>query len=871
MAWATTGPGVTTCRLVSIRPGPVVAQAIFLNHEEIDLRPVYRDPVHDFGFYRYDPSALRFIEPYEFKLSPDNAQVGREIRVVGNDAGEQLAILSGTLAKLDRRAPDYGRGKYNDFNTFYYQAASGTSGGSSGSPVIDVNGRAVALNAGGSSGAQSSFFLPLDRVERALALIRQGEPVSRGTLQTVFEHRPFDELRRLGLSEDVEERVRLRDVNTTGMLTVDQVVPGAALDGQIQPGDILISVDNVPITSFAPLAEILDAHVGEEITVRVERGGEQLAARVTVGDLHAISPAEFIEVGEAILHQLSYQQARHFNMPPIGVYIAHPGYIFGTAAIPRGAVITTLDGTPTPTLDALEGALERLGDGDRAAVRYYTFDDPRNTTLRVVRMDRRWFRANRCVRDDSEGTWPCQPLAPGPAPSPPVAGSARFGEFGERYADLLASSLVKVNFDMPYPASGVSERYYPGPGVIVDVERGWVVVDRNTVPVALGDVTISIAGSLELPGRVEYVHPLHNLTVISYDPALIGDTPVRAAKFRRKPARPGEKVWVVGIRGDDRIVSQSSEVASVEPVQFPLSRTFRFRDTNLETLALVNSPNDIDGVLVDRRGEVVAMWSSFAYQGPQQLVQSNKGVQAELVRDMVDRLRSGEPLRSLEAEFALVPLSAARKLGLPDDWIARLQKDNPRRRQALQVMRTVAGTPAAVRLQPGDLLLAIDGEPVTDFREAERAAQKANVELSVWRNQALQTIDLETTLVDGGELSRIVQWAGALLQEPHRALPAQRGIPPEGVYIAYFSYGSPATRYGLWAGRRIVEVDGVAVPSLDAFVAAVAEKRDRESVRLKTVAWNGAVEVITLRLDKQYWPTYEIRRTAEGWVRNDLS
>jgi hypothetical protein len=54
---------------------------------------------------------------------------------------------------------------------------------------------------------------------------------------------------------------------------------------------------------------------------------------------------------------------------------------------------------------------------------------------------------------------------------------------------------------------------------------------------------------------------------------------------------------------------------------------------------------------------------------------------------------------------------------------------------------------------------------------------------------------------------------------------------------------------------------------LDAFIRNVAGRDDNSSLRLRTVTWNGSVEVITLKLDNQYWPMYELRRTAEGWKR----
>jgi C-terminal processing protease CtpA/Prc len=93
---------------------------------------------------------------------------------------------------------------------------------------------------------------------------------------------------------------------------------------------------------------------------------------------------------------------------------------------------------------------------------------------------------------------------------------------------------------------------------------------------------------------------------------------------------------------------------------------------------------------------------------------------------------------------------------------------------------------------------------------------------------------------------------------------------PEGVFVSHDLYGSPATRYGLWAGRRIVAVDDQPTPDLNQFLAAVQGRENRSSLRLKTLGWNDAVEVITLKLDKTYWPTYELTHSATGWQRRSL-
>ncbi|MDE2235657.1 MAG: PDZ domain-containing protein [Gammaproteobacteria bacterium] len=854
-----------------VTPGPVVAEAVFQDHEVLPLIPIYRDPVHDFGFYRYDPKALKYIHPVSLKLAPDSAHVGEEFRIIGNDAGEQLSILSGTLARTDRPAPEYGPGLYNDFNTFYLQAVSGTSGGSSGSPVIDINGNVIALNAGARADAASSYFLPLGPAVRALKLIIAGHPVTRGTLQTVFDFQYYDELERLGLPPAEETRLRQQDPRAGGLLVVNQVQPGGPADGILQAGDILLSVNGQSITRFMPLEEILDDSIDKSVSLQLIRSGQPVRVNIRAQNLDSITPHQYLEFGGAVLNNLSYQQAHSFNVPVSGVYVANPGYVFSTAGIGRGSVITEFNGAPVKHLDDFQNVLVTLPDQAQVTVRYFSLLDPSHPMLGIISIDRRWYPADRCRRDDTTGVWPCTDLPP-PLPAPQLQpATVSFPHYQDVRMQRLAPSLVFVNFDMPYPIDGVGETHYLGTGLIVDAARGLVVVDRDTVPVAMGDVHLTFAGSLEIPATVLYVDPLHNLAVIHYDPALIGRTPVRSAVFSSRAVRVGDPTWVVGLQPNQVLASQETRVASRDPLMLPPSRSYRFRDTNLEALSLVNPPADITGVLTDREGRVTALWATFAYDQDGRTRELQRGIPANVVRDMLSIVASNgrKSLRSMDVVLFPIPLAQARKLHLPAGWARRLEAAEPQRRQVLTVWQVTSGTPAAKLLQTGDLLLTVQGKPATSFRSVALASQRPRVELTLLRDGKIMQVSVPTVALSGKGTQRILLWAGALLQTPqHSAL--QSGVPAGNPLVDFYNYGSPASRYGLTPGQSILAVNGVPTPDMDSFIRAVQDKRNGETVRLTVRTWDGMRQIITLKLDLRYWPTYEVVHTEQGWQRKIL-
>ena len=413
-----------------VSPAPTSATAVFHNYEEVTLQPFYYDPVHDFGFFRYDPSKIKFADVEEIELFPQGAKVGLAIKVCGNDSGEKLSILGSTLARVDREAPDYGSYTYNDFNTFYYQAGSGTSGGSSGSPVLDIHGRAVAINAGGNKKSASSFYLPLDRVVRALKLIQENRPVSRGTIQVEFRHLSYDKLKRLGLPDRVENELRTKRNDGTGLLAIQKVLPkGPGSRAGLEVGDVLLHCHNDKfggrdIENFISLWEVIDDSVGKSVKLTLYRGKERIVVDVEIEDLFSVAPRRFVELGRATMHDLSYQYARMFNLPCKGVFVAAPGMFSWTPSYRSISdfLLTHLNGRPLDSLDTLLEMLPSLLDGERVKYRFLKLGRS-ESKFGIVQIDRHFSPVFLYSRG-SNGLWD-RKLIPNPSTVPSTIEGSR--------------------------------------------------------------------------------------------------------------------------------------------------------------------------------------------------------------------------------------------------------------------------------------------------------------------------------------------------------------------------------------------------------------------------------------------------------------
>ena len=149
---------------------------------------------------------------------------------------------------------------------------------------------------------------------------------------------------------------------------------------------------------------------------------------------------------------------------------------------------------------------------------------------------------------------------------------------------------------------------------------GLVLVDRSTVPIALGDVMITVGGTLEIPGEVVLVHPVHNFSVVRYNPAELKaqncDHPVTEVTLAppEQRLRVGDAATFYGLTTPFIPVFQRAVVTKTEILKLSDGRPPQFIASNTEVLFFDRIASCAGGVLQAENGKVAALWLCFAFQ-----------------------------------------------------------------------------------------------------------------------------------------------------------------------------------------------------------------------------------------------------------------
>ena len=374
-------------------------------------------------------------------------------------------------------------------------------------------------------------------------------------------------------------------------------------------------------------------------------------------------------------------------------------------------------------------------------------------------------------------------------------------------------------------------------------------------------------GELEVPAQVAHIHPTHNLVLLRYDPELVAGIPTNSAPLEANSFQPGQSHRIVGLDSELKIREQTGTLAEVEPLSLGPASPPRFHTANTEVLQYINGPTDYSGVVLNERQKVIALWQKFEQHTSNRTRSWQRGIDIRISQAFIEDVNDGRPWQELGTHWFPTTIAQANKLGLPEEWRIRLKDAQAR---PLELTRITHGTPASQKMQAGDLLLALNDHPVGSLIDFDLGTQAPVVTLTILRERQLKKLNLKTVARPYEDLQHIVFWAGALIQPPPLTLARQRQLPTDGVYVSFYRYGSPASRGGLVASLTITEVNGTTVSNMQEFAEVAAKLKDTGIVRVRARHLNQNPQLITLRLDPRYWPSYQLKRTTDGWVRSNL-
>ena len=346
---------------------PAYVKINFHDGSFTEARILYYDPTHDFGFYQIDPAEVDFeLQAVEFGEWAE-LSLGDELLLIGNNEKEEYSIKFGTIANLNVNK--------GDRHSSYIHTTFDRTGGSSGSPVWNTEGKVIAIHARGTD--TSSFELPIDYLYDALKLIRNKMSIQRGEIGVDLELVSIGEaIKHFNFPEDLRKEIGPSKAGTPKVIQIESIVPRTTGERLLRASDIIYRINDELIKDHLYTFDaVLNQNVGKNVTLNIYRNGDNLSLDIPVEDLEAKKVRRFVRFGGAVFHDITPQLRRILFLEADGVYLPHAvaGSSFSRVGLQERngnskVVVLDINGKQIRNLDDFIEACKTITDGQHTYV-----------------------------------------------------------------------------------------------------------------------------------------------------------------------------------------------------------------------------------------------------------------------------------------------------------------------------------------------------------------------------------------------------------------------------------------------------------------------------------------------------------------------
>ena len=283
--WDADGHIVTNHHVVS---GADMVTATFSDGAIVELELLGSDPHSDIAVLK---AIDRENTPSPAMLGDsDGLLVGQVVLALGNPFGQEFTLTTGIISALGREM----RSSNTPFSVPHViQTDAAINPGNSGGPLLDRNGRVIAIStqiasrSGGSMGV--GFGIPVNTAKQIVP-----ELIASGS----FEY-SFLGISGFSLTPSLAEAMRLPDDargTVIAMVLEDSPAEEAGLRGgsrdwdldspdELLGPDVIVAINGVDVPDFSDLIEYLNANTrpGDDVDITVLREGERIGVEVTLG------------------------------------------------------------------------------------------------------------------------------------------------------------------------------------------------------------------------------------------------------------------------------------------------------------------------------------------------------------------------------------------------------------------------------------------------------------------------------------------------------------------------------------------------------------------------------------------------------------